>query len=248
MTQNTPYTPAADEPSVFSNTPGYISEQWGEWYTKQRAKAWEESRSQDPTQVDIKSVIPNFLLSFDSTMHEDGRKVMQQIMQQIHSEERPLLPLDRPAMFLEGTRTVSMAWVVDEMLRFDVSPETAILSAEEIKNQDGKTLSKQRIWKSWYDWFFILKDQDIQVRMIADRDLSSGQFHDFTGCVGNYSRTILISERVGDGGRIRQPVVTISEISGEIVGKFTNEATFNENDLCRLMHVLIPSAGYVLRE
>lgn len=240
MTDNTPYIPAADEPSVFSPLPQYPNEDWSAWKRKQLIAEFRAEKDSNKT-------IPGFLLCYDGTIEVESQKARMAIWLMVSEGPRPDLPEERPAMFLPGTRIISQAWVIDEMLRFDVSPETAMITAEAVKARAGVTLHEQQWWLAWFDWMFKLKDQDIQIRMTVQRDNGSGKFRNFTGCVGNYSKTVLISERVGDGGRIRQPVATLSKLDGEILANFTNEHTFGEMDVGKFMKTLIVSAGYVDR-
>lgn len=243
MSEVEEYIPAADEPSPFTGAErpySPYSQAWANWDKKQRSNAHYAKQKEEGR--DVRSYVP--FVDFSCDHFEKQEKVRQRILSQLRIDEPHLLPLDAPAMFVEGTRNVSLAWMIHKCRQFAKTPDEVMVEVNELKALDGELVHDQpwhlANWKGWLE-----VTEDVRVRTFIDSDW--GKFYDFQLLIAPHSNVIRIDKRVGDGGRIATPVATLQVLDGEALVKFINKEHFGMHDLFRVMTTFSSSMGYKAR-
>lgn len=236
-----PYVPAADEPSPFMDHPHGFPTVWGEWYKGTviypTHRTWIDEKYPDRKGT-LSNAIPVF--GIDELVQRGWKGTLKAIEETLTASESSPAPEESPAIFVEGTRVITLAWIMDRCLRNKVSPYDAMKAGNTIKSVTGKTLSRQEVYLANFDQWLLL-DGDIRVRMVTDKEQNT--FSDFRIIMGYLSRTISFHRLVGENGRIAQTEATVWILDGEALGNFTNEANFSENDLRRLIAIFQISIG-----
>lgn len=242
MSEVKEYIPAADEPSPFTGAERPFSQAWANWDKKQRSNAhYAEQKEKNPG-ILVRSLVP--FVDFSSNHFEKQDKVRKLILSQLRIDEPHLLPLDAPAMFVEGTRNVSLAWLIHKCRQFAKTPDEVMGEVNELKALDGELVFDQPWYlANWKGWLEVT--EDVRVRAFVDSDW--GKFYDFQLLIAPRSNVIRIDKRVGDNGRIATPVATLQVLDGEALVKFVNQEHFGMHDLFRVMTTFSSSIGYKAR-
>lgn len=243
-----PYVPAEDEPSPFLDYPHVIpKETWGEWFKKTviypTHRAWLDKKYPEDAGTPL-NMVPVFGL--DELVREGWKNTLKAIEETLATTPVFRQPEHPPAMFVEGTRVVRLAWVMDYAVRMRITPYDAMKEAFLIKAKVGKTLDRQNVYlthfEEWLGWGYT----QLRYRMVTDQEQET--FSDFDIVMGPLSKTIVVNRRVGIDGRIAQPEVSIWILDGEAVANFSNEDHFSENDLRRLISMFQISIGLLPNE
>lgn len=240
MSEVEEYVPAADEPSPFTGKTNTFSAPWAEWEKGQRMKAHHAKQMEEGR--DLRSYVPFADFSYDLCGKQERHRKL--IREQLLIEEHRPLPLDTPDMFLPGTRNVSLAWLMHTCRQHAKTPEEVMAEVDELKTLDGELVFDQPFYlSSWKGWMEITED----VRVRAFVDSNWGKFYDFQVIIAPLSKVIVINKRVGEDGRIAQPVATLQVLDGEALVKFVNKAYFDMHDLYRVMLTFSSSIGHKAR-
>lgn len=243
-----PYVPAADEPSPFLEYPHVIpKDTWGEWYKATviypTHRAWVDEKYPDRKGT-LSNAIPVF--GIDELVQRGWKATLKAIEETLATTEVFRQPEHPPAMFVEGTRVIRLAWVMDHTVRHNTTPCGAMKEGNLIKAKVGKTLQRQHVYLTHFEEWLTWGNAQLRYRMVTDQEQET--FSDFDIVMGPLSKTIVVNRRVGIDGRIAQPEVSIWLLDGEAIANFTNENHFSENDLRRLISMFQISTGLLPNE
>lgn len=244
----TPYVPAADEPSPFLEHPHALpKDTWGEWFKRTvifpTHRAWIDEKYPD-RKGKLSNAMPVF--GIDELVQQGWKNTLKAVEETLANTAVFRQPEHPPEMFVEGTRVIRLAWVMDYAVRMRITPYEAMKEGNLIKAKVGKTLQRQNVYLTHFEEWLSWGNAQLRYRMVTDQEQET--FSDFDIVMGPLSKTIVVNRRVGIDGRIAQPEVSIWILDGEAIANFTNENHFSENDLRRLISMFQISIGLLPNE
>lgn len=139
-------------------------------------------------------------------------------------------PVGGPGVLIEGTRTISLAWVMWTARRLDISPEEAHLIGIQRRDLEGMTVGKADQFGEWAKGFA----DDFKPRAYITTVSKPKRQSKFRLNLTNDGKNIVV---FSDSLTISR-AATISVILDETVAVFSNADEFGQTDLLRLMRTL----------
>lgn len=202
------YVPAVDEPSFWGSGP-LAMQDWGEWF-KSNLTAY------PGIAPSIFTMVPMMLVTH--------------YFNQLADDLEGFDPENPPALFVEGTRVITLAWVMWAARRFDVSPAAAHKLGEDTRDENGVTVGTAYQFETWIKGFV----NDFKPRAYITTVNRPNRQSKFRLNLTKDRKNIVV---FSDSLTITR-AATISVAFNEAVAEFGNREEFGKEDLLRLMMTL----------
>lgn len=203
------YVPAADEPSFWCDK-DESALPWMNWYKGNKA------------------AYPDVLVS--PTFMEIPLEILKGYFNQLSHDLETFDPDNPPSLFIEGTRTIALAWVMWTARRFDITPTAAHRLGLDERDRGGVRIGSALQFTEWAKGFA----NDFKPRAYITTVNKPKRQSKFRLNLTNDGKNIVVFS----DSLVVSRAATISVVLDETVAIFGNPAEFGNTDLLRLMRTL----------
>lgn len=202
------YVPAADEPSFWGPKDSSVLP-WTIWYKDNQAA--------------YPGVLPSVFM-------EVPLEIVKGHFDQLSYDLETFDPNNAPNLFIEGTRTIALAWVMWTARRFDITPAYAHRLGLNERDLGGVRIGSALQFTEWAKGFA----NDFKPRAYITTVNKPKRQSKFRLNLTNDGKNIVVFS----DSLVVSRAATISVVLDETVAIFGNPAEFGNTDLLRLMRTL----------